>query len=172
MPLPLCYETCLTLIHSGVPENVHCWVMQAVRAASSGMLWLQSWDNYRHAAGLSSSYHAYTWSSKSAYPGTTGTPANLAALLLMCNLLCTAAQAGLPCSCANLLEQQSKYTELMDERLGLLPLPTCSFMSIAVNLHTHGKMYQHTYMCNHKDKKYKLHDLYMDVVTAKAADAL
>jgi len=68
--------------------------MQVVRAASSGMLGLQSWDNNIHSAGLSSSCHAYTWSSKTAYPGTTGMHANWAALLLMSNLLCTAAQAG------------------------------------------------------------------------------
>ena len=43
--------------------------MQVVGAAFSGMLWLQSWDNYSHAAGLSSSCHAYTWSSISAYSG-------------------------------------------------------------------------------------------------------
>ncbi|KAL0019399.1 hypothetical protein WJX77_008065 [Trebouxia sp. C0004] len=29
---------------------------------------LQSWDNYSHPAGLSSCWHAYTWSSKAACP--------------------------------------------------------------------------------------------------------
>ncbi len=51
--------------------------MQVVRAVFGGMLWLQSLDSCSHPAGLSSSCHAYTWGSKSAYPGTTGTPADL-----------------------------------------------------------------------------------------------
>ncbi|DBB02034.1 TPA: hypothetical protein ACH3X1_000613 [Trebouxia sp. C0004] len=37
-------------------------------AVVSIMLWLQSWDNYSHPAGLSSCWHAYTWSSKAACP--------------------------------------------------------------------------------------------------------
>ncbi|DBB02035.1 TPA: hypothetical protein ACH3X1_000613 [Trebouxia sp. C0004] len=41
-------------------------------AVVSIMLWLQSWDNYSHPAGLSSCWHAYTWSSKAACPDAIG----------------------------------------------------------------------------------------------------
>lgn len=69
--------------------------MQVVWAAFSGMLWLQSCDNSSGPAGLSISGHAYTWSSKLAYPGTTGcillgSPAPHVQPVLHCSPSCSA----------------------------------------------------------------------------------
>ena len=126
VPLSPCCETCLTFIHSAVAESFCCRVMQVVGAAFSGMLWLQSWDNYRHAAGLSSSYHAYTWSSISAYSGTSQ-------ILLdwqpcSSSATCSALQPKLECRGAvlNVLGNHSRWhrKELLTEGL-MLPSLCC-----------------------------------------------
>ncbi len=64
--------------------------MQVVWTAFSGMLWLQSWDNYSHPTVC--------------LAPTMPTPevACLPIQVHQVRLLCTAAQAGLPCSCAQL----------------------------------------------------------------------
>ncbi len=64
--------------------------MQVVWEAFSGMLWLQSWDNYSHPA--------VCLAPTMPLQGVADLPIQVQQVCL----LCTAAQTGLPCSCAQL----------------------------------------------------------------------